>query len=409
MGGQGSGRRPDPLKQFTPTRTNVSVTNADVMELPNYSGVKEEARKNDPTNIVGGTETDPIWNAQSGAYLLVAQSGAFLTAETDPEWSAQSGAYVKVVDSGAHLHLLDDIGNPSGDVQFNMANKQMAFSFTNPSAGNSGAFDIGITGAFQGDALHIHQHTGNPGAGTHLIHLEASDSDVCPLETFGAGVWDIEATQGILSNTVLSGAASYVGVNHVLTQEQSGAWLQSYTETDPIWNAQSGGFVTLGQSGAHSHAAGETDPIWNAQSGAFLKIANSGAHVIAQHSDTTATGAELETLTDGSNADALHSHTGLGTETDPIWVAQSGSFLLTNQSGAFLTAETDPEWSAQSGAYLKIADSGAFMTSGGANLTGDHTSSGAPEIANTIYSTSATSPVAANATPIGTVYFQYTA
>ncbi len=33
------------------------------------------------------------------------------------------------------------------------------------------------------------------------------------------------------------------------------------------------------------------------------------AHTVASHSDTTATGAELETLTDGSNADALHAHT----------------------------------------------------------------------------------------------------
>ena len=32
------------------------------------------------------------------------------------------------------------------------------------------------------------------------------------------------------------------------------------------------------------------------------------AHSVASHSDTTATGAELETLTDGSDADALHSH-----------------------------------------------------------------------------------------------------
>lgn len=31
-------------------------------------------------------------------------------------------------------------------------------------------------------------------------------------------------------------------------------------------------------------------------------------HTVASHSDTTATGAELETLTDGSNADALHTH-----------------------------------------------------------------------------------------------------
>ena len=36
------------------------------------------------------------------------------------------------------------------------------------------------------------------------------------------------------------------------------------------------------------------------------------AHTVASHSDTTATGAELNTLTDGSNADALHTHTGGG-------------------------------------------------------------------------------------------------
>ncbi len=37
--------------------------------------------------------------------------------------------------------------------------------------------------------------------------------------------------------------------------------------------------------------------------------AGGGAHTIASHSDTTATGAELETLTDASDADALHNHT----------------------------------------------------------------------------------------------------
>jgi len=32
------------------------------------------------------------------------------------------------------------------------------------------------------------------------------------------------------------------------------------------------------------------------------------AHTVASHSDTSATGPELDTLTDGSNADALHMH-----------------------------------------------------------------------------------------------------
>lgn len=36
------------------------------------------------------------------------------------------------------------------------------------------------------------------------------------------------------------------------------------------------------------------------------------SHTVASHSDTTATGAELETLTDGSNADSLHAHSGGG-------------------------------------------------------------------------------------------------
>ncbi len=35
------------------------------------------------------------------------------------------------------------------------------------------------------------------------------------------------------------------------------------------------------------------------------------SHTVASHSDTTATGSELETLTDGSNADSLHAHSRL--------------------------------------------------------------------------------------------------
>lgn len=42
------------------------------------------------------------------------------------------------------------------------------------------------------------------------------------------------------------------------------------------------------------------------------------SHTIVSHSDTTATGAELETLTDGSNADSLHSHSGGSDKTRTI-------------------------------------------------------------------------------------------
>lgn len=51
-----------------------------------------------------------------------------------------------------------------------------------------------------------------------------------------------------------------------------------------------------------------------------LQIGNlpsGGAHTVASHSDTTATGTELETLTNGSNADSLHVHAGLGAQKGP--------------------------------------------------------------------------------------------
>ena len=59
-----------------------------------------------------------------------------------------------------------------------MANKTIEFRFVAPT---DNAFEIELSGGFQGDGLHIHQHTGNPGANTHLAHFEAVDSDVLPL------------------------------------------------------------------------------------------------------------------------------------------------------------------------------------------------------------------------------------
>ncbi len=57
--------------------------------------------------------------------------------------------------------------------------------------------------------------------------------------------------------------------------------------------------------GDHSHAHSDI-------TGISANDHHSESHTVASHSDTTATGTELETLTDGSNADALHAHTGSG-------------------------------------------------------------------------------------------------
>ncbi len=62
----------------------------------------------------------------------------------------------------------------------------------------------------------------------------------------------------------------------------------------------------------------------------------SPAHTVASHSDTTATGAELETLTDGSDAGALHTHTGLAPGPHTI-----ASHSDTTGTGAELNTLTD--------------------------------------------------------------------
>ena len=61
----------------------------------------------------------------------------------------------------------------------------------------------------------------------------------------------------------------------------------------------------------HPH---EISEVLDFDPGEYLKTADNHdeAHTVASHSDTTATGAELETLTDGSDADALHAHPGIG-------------------------------------------------------------------------------------------------
>lgn len=84
---------------------------------------------------------------------------------------------------------LNDITNPTADTAFNMTTRQIKFTFTNPAVADGG-FEIEASGAFAGDLVHIHQHTGNPGA-VDLVHLEADDSDVIPLRVTGAGTFDI--------------------------------------------------------------------------------------------------------------------------------------------------------------------------------------------------------------------------
>ena len=76
--------------------------------------------------------------------------------------------------------LLNNIGNPSADAAINMTTRQLKLTYTNPAVADGG-FEVEASGAFSGDLIHVHQHTGNPGAATTLMSLEAEDADVLAL------------------------------------------------------------------------------------------------------------------------------------------------------------------------------------------------------------------------------------
>lgn len=80
---------------------------------------------------------------------------------------------------------LNDVTNPTADKAFVMTTRQLKFTWTNPTT-SDGALELEATGAFQGDLMHIHQHTGNP-SNVDLLHIEAEDTDVLPLRITGVG------------------------------------------------------------------------------------------------------------------------------------------------------------------------------------------------------------------------------
>jgi hypothetical protein len=72
---------------------------------------------------------------------------------------------------------LDDIQDPDSSHVLTMADKTLTWRFTNP----AGGMYFEWTGAASGHLLELNQNTGNPAAGTHLLHLEATDTDVVPI------------------------------------------------------------------------------------------------------------------------------------------------------------------------------------------------------------------------------------
>lgn len=105
-----------------------------------------------------------------------------------------------------------------------------------------------------------------------------------------------------------------------------------YSEQDPLL-APDSAFVTVRvlstTAGLEKLAAGERnyhDKLHTLVAQVETDAGGVGTHTVASHSDTTATGAELETLTDGSNATGLHIHA--GTDVGVATTTTSGGVTL---------------------------------------------------------------------------------
>jgi len=132
---------------------------------------------------------------------------------------------------------------------------------------------------------------------------------------------------------------------------------------------------------AHTHAHTDT-------TGKTSDDHHTEAHTVASHSDTTGTGAELETLTDGSDADALHTHSADGIDTSAIH----------DDTGSEISAITE-KGSPVGGDMILIEDSAAANAKKMVQITNLPTGSDADAIHDNV--ASEISAIADKASPVG--------
>jgi len=155
--------------------------------------------ENNPHNVTYA-EIGGLWD-RNGTILSPLNSGDSLAVNIINEENVDTGVTIEGALIKDSLMSLDHITSPSGNWSMNLANKQLRFLWVAPVTG-AGAMELEVSGAFSGDVLHIHQHTGNPGAGSHLLHLEADDPDICALFVDCAGTVAAAFTKAVKVDTL---------------------------------------------------------------------------------------------------------------------------------------------------------------------------------------------------------------
>ena len=457
MGGRGSGRRPDPMKQFQPQRTSIAQNTNTVggsFELPNLSGVQPGIERGDiriALNDLSNVDTSPsdndvltfdtasgLWEAQAAAggfadpmttrgdiiirdaanateRLGIGGATEVLTSDgTDIAWAAAAGANHNILDGSVHQDSvadavtrgsliygnatpkwdelvigadntflasdgtdaswaqvkLNELANPDGNTAFTMTTRQIKFTFTNPAVGD-GAFEVEASGAFSGDLIHVHQHTGNPGA-VDLIHAEADDADVTCLRLDSNGGVALDITSGKMEFT--PGTASEIlslNASKELTS-LAVATYPSLTELSYVKGATSAlqTQITANTTHAADNSQAHTDYLIN------------NGNDTTSGTLTMATASVIGNLTLGNGS-------------------------IVDSSGAISFNDENLSTSGTLASGVLTVTGNASWT-GTATTTGDNTAVDTAYVPMVLFNTDAAPPAAAGF-PKGTIYVQYTA
>jgi len=146
MGGEGSGRRADPVKAYEKQHTAIASGLGEGLFIPDYSGIQKAALKTSPALGTGGgigTETDPIFGAMSGS----------LPYASDTLFSDLSGSYNTHADDTT-IHYL------SGSIYTIMSGLSGSATFNTTTNTRQDANIVAVSGSVYTGDEPGHTHTG---------------------------------------------------------------------------------------------------------------------------------------------------------------------------------------------------------------------------------------------------------